>query len=505
MKTEHKRLIGKGAVYSVGSVLEKALTVVLLPVYTRYLYPEAFGIIAIMLVTVGLINKLLIAPETMGLIRHYFAPGFEEKQKTLVFNLFLIILLKTLPFTVLFFAFAGHIAGFLLGEETYTGIIRIFAFVILFQSVSGLGLTVLRMEEKAKSFIAVSIIGFLVSAAAVLVLLIGFNLGVTALVWGYLINPLVVFVLLLPYIMSKIKIRWDFDLILPVLFYGYPLLVSAFSNMLIQAGDRYVLKALGTLSMVGVYSFGYAVASIVNVVLVVPLKQINGPVIFKMENDEEKLKKFLRDSTTYIYFVMMMFGLLLSLFSGETIRILAAKKEFWAGWVIVPIIVFSYVQHGLGACVSNGLVLAKKTLLLSGMILTAAVLNIGLNFLLIPVWGIVGAALATMISYIVWNSLKIYFTDRYFGLKFQNGRLIHITAAAAAVYMVSLFVAPEGNSQLLNILWKCLLFVSFPVLMYFTGFFEKWEKERLKAHYNSMRKTGLAGFIKERIDSIKQS
>ena len=168
--------------------------------------------------------------------------------------------------------------------------------------------------------------------------------------------------------------------------------------------------------------------------------------------------------------------------------VIAMKEEFWESWVIVPLITFSYLQHGLGNFLGLGIGLMKKSYHLSGLVLISAIVNIGLNFLFVPRWGLLGAAFATMISYAVWNCLKAYYSAEFYGVRFEMWRLLHITGTGFGLYGLSLLVADNG-SLASNISIKFLLLLSYPAILFLTGFFYDNEQTYLLRLLSRLRQT----------------
>ena len=165
----------------------------------------------------------------------------------------------------------------------------------------------------------------------------------------------------------------------------------------------------------------------------------------------------------------------------------ARKEAFWGAWVIVPIITYSYVQHGLGNFVGWGMGLMKKSFHISGTVLVAASVNIGLNFLFVPRWGMLGAAFVTVLSYIVWNCLKAYYSAKFYDLYFEIGRLLHITVIGFGLYGLSLLVTNNRTMEI-NVALKLLFFLGYPLILWGTGFFSKGEKEYLLKPVNKFKK-----------------
>ena len=482
-----KRTIQLGSIYSIGSISQGALFVLLFPIYTSFLSPQDFGIIGLMSITVSVLTRFVSSPLNSAFTRFYYAPEYREKSGILLFNLFLWALLIITCFAVIFWRISEYLAGVLLQDRNLAHLLKIYALILFLQPFSSLFLCLLRMLERAKYFVFTSISSLLLSAGLTLYLLTVLKKGVLALIVGNLLSLIVTIIMVLPVFIKKSTFKLSRSTLIPPLKYAYPLLLSEYSNLLIQSGDRYVLRIFNSVSMVGLYSFGYQIAGILQTALVTPLKQALQPVVLKQEEDPEAIRHFLRTGATYFYLIGCAACLLISLFSREILMLFARKEVFWAAWVIVPIITYSYVQHGLGNFVGWGMGLMKKSFHVSGIVLVAALVNIGLNFLFVPQWDMLGAAFATMLSYIVWNFLKAYYSAKFYDLHFEVGRLLHITGIGFGLYGLSLLVA-NNRAIGTDVALKLLFFFGYPLILWGTGFFSEGEKEYLLKPVNRLKK-----------------
>lgn len=487
MNSSFKKIISLGSLYSLGSISQGALFVLLFPIYTSFLSPQDFGIIGLMSITINLLTRFVSAPINSAFTRFYYAPEYEEKSGILLLNLFLLALLIISCCAVIFWKISEYLAGIILQDRNLVHILKIYALILFLQPFSSLFLCLLRMLEKAKYFVCTSISSLLLSAGLTLYLLIVLKKGVLAPIVGNLFGLIVTVIMVLPVFIKRSTFKLSRSILIPPLKYAYPLLLSEYSNLFIQSGDRYVLRIFNSVSLVGLYSFGYQIAGILQTALVTPLKQALQPIVLKQEDNPDAIRHFLRLGATYFYLIGCAACLLISLFSQEILMLFARKEAFWAAWVIVPIITYSYVQHGVGNFVGWGMGLMKKSFHVSGIVLIAALANIGLNFIFVPQWGMLGAAFATMLSYIVWNFLKAYYSAKFYNLHFEVGRLLHITGIGFGLYGLSLLVV--NNSALeINVALKLLFFLGYPLILWSTGFFSESEKEYLLKPVNGFKR-----------------
>ncbi|GJL78478.1 MAG: hypothetical protein NPINA01_14670 [Nitrospinaceae bacterium] len=485
-----KRLVYLGGLYSIGSLLEKGMSFFFIPIYTTYLATADYGIIGLMWVTVGICGKLFYPPINQGFIRHYFAPEFKDKQGLLLFNSLFFLTLQSLFFSLVFFGFSKTLASLILNNEELIFIVQVYAVILFFHPLSEFLLTLLKQIEKAKLTVLISWAHSLIYAGTVLSGLIIFDLGVMALVYGTLVGVVFKACCIFPTFWRESEHRVSFSVLVQPLKYGYPRIISGCSNLLIQSGDRYVLMMFSTLSSVGLYSFGYQIAGIINILIVLPLTSALLPITFKQEGDPVRQKEFLRKTCTYFYLAGMFVCLFLSLFSKEAIEIVARKEEFWGSWVVVPVIAYSYILAGLGSFFDWGLVMTKNGFRISVNVLIGALVNIGLNFLLIPKWGIMGAAFATLCCFMVLNGLRLYCSAKFFDLHFDLARLSHITVVGVGVYLLSLGIANTGTMAI-DLSLKFFILLSYILIIFSTGFFTPTEKKYLQKLWDNIRLNGL--------------
>lgn len=465
------------AVYAVGVVAEKAVAFVLLPLYTAFLTLEEMGAVALLTVTTNMVIKF-VSPFGSGLVRFYHSPEYAPRAGELVWSLFLLCAAKAAVLGGAFLLLAEWICGLLFSGAEYVPLVRIFAIVLFLSPLVDYVKTLTRLQERAWRYVVVSFIQTAVPVAGVSYLLAVHDAGVYAVAIGLCAGLAIGLIGFLPVFWQSAVRRFDRDLCRAPLRYGYPLLFSSWSNFLIQAGDRYVIRWFLPLAMVGVYSFGYQLSNLLQVLLGGPLSQAVQPLVLKLEGQREEQARFLRQAATACYGLGLFIALGMALLAREGVRLVAQQEGYYAAWRIIPFIAFAHVQGVLGTFVGKGLVLAKKPALISLTVFAAAALNIGLNILLVPQLGLVGAALATVISYVGWNALSVVCCVRYYALHFELKRLLVLSlfwwALAAAAYGI------DTGSLWQDLLAKGGLLVLFPLVLLKGRFFREDEMAFLR-------------------------
>ncbi len=474
MRAQLKEFIQTGSIYSVGTLTERGIRLLYLPIVTAFVAPSAYGVVAVATVAAEFFARLM-APYKSALNRYYYNPEFVERRPRLIFTLFSLLFIKTVLAAGVFVLVAPLLARVLASEQSDGVLVfQLFALIVLFQPVSSFLKTMLRLQQKAVLYVVVSILHVVTSLALVVILLAMLDMGIAAIPLAGAGGLFVSSLIMLPVLMRTAQVRFDLRTCREPLSYGYPLIFSAYSNYALQSADRLILRVFCPLSLVGVYHIAYTVSSAVNFLLVMPTKQALHPIAFKKESDPDTQKRFLRRTATLYYSFALWAGLAVSLFAKEILMVFARDESYWQGWVLIPLIVFAYVQHGLGNFVGLGMVMRKKAFLQSGTLVVTAAVNIGLNFLLIPRVGLMGAAIATVAAYIVWNLQKGYFSWKYYELGFEYGRLLLLTGIWIILLVPGLILSQDFSAG--GIAAKLGIIGLFPLIIYGSGFLKSDEK-----------------------------
>ena len=165
-------------------------------------------------------------------------------------------------------------------------------------------------------------------------------------------------------------------------------------------------------------------------------------------------------------------GLLIVVFAREAVLVFGGRAYLEAARV-TPVIVMASVVQGLFYVPSRGLLLTKKTKVLPYIVAAAGATNIGLNFLFIPSFGMMGAAVATLLGYVVAVAMTYAFSQHYYRIQYQAGRIGKVLAILVAGTLCAALVAP--GRWYLALAWKLAILVAAPTALWFSGFFEKRE------------------------------
>jgi len=354
---------------------------------------------------------------------------------------------------------------------------KLCSYIIFFRVMNNFSMSVLRAKEKAGLFAFSSVIKILCTLLFTIYFVVFAQLGINGIFYAYIIGEVLLTIILLPTILGEISPRFDKKLFYASLAFGFPIIFSALASMLLNVGDRYILKLLVNYKEVGLYDLGYRVANMVNVFLIQPFLLGFLPQAYKVYGKEGD-KRYYSKMLTYVVFGLCWVGLAVAMSGKFVIEILSSKPEFYPAYQIIPIIVFANVFNGAKAVLNIGMLLKEKTSYVAYATILAALVNIGLNFMLIPYYGMMGAAFATVIALVLFDLTSYYFSNRFYPIPYEISKVLKMLIVTILLFGISRVLF--GLPLVAEILIKTGLWLIFPIMLYFWNFFEPVELDRLK-------------------------
>lgn len=434
MKQPFRRAFRDSGIYAFAAVFEKGLGILLLPIYTFFLSPHDYGIYALLTLSGALATRVAMAPVVAALNRFFYRPEYASKQRELLGGLYWVCFLKAVCVGALWWFFSVTIGTRVLGDGAWVELVQIYTIVVFLEPFRDLGLQWLKLKHRSVTASLLEFVAALLGGIVAVGLLWFRDAGVSALVWGHVAVLTVSAAVSFAFVSAEAKWRVSLSVVRVPLKYGYPMLIAGYANMILQAGDRYVLASLSNAADVGLYNLGYQVGTVVMLLIGMPIRHGVAPVIFRLEESQDEQRHFVRTTATYTYIGGGWLVLVVCLFAQEAVALLASQEAYHAAWVVVPIIAYAYLLNAMATFFSVGLLMKDRSGLISLQVVTCAVLNIALNIWWIPIWGMRGAAWATLVAMVVWNAWRCVCSWRQYELTFEWLRLVSITCIGAGCW-----------------------------------------------------------------------
>jgi len=464
-------------IYSIGNLSAKLVGFILLPLYTEYLTTGEYGIFALLEITGTIIVAVFSFKLSTGMMRWCSGKKSNEFIKSIFFTtyisaLFIIVFLNltlqlfTEDFSILFF-----------GHTNYSDYFIILLISVSFEILNLFPFDLIRLKEKPALFVTLSLIRIITILSFNIYFIKYLQMGVKGIILSQLIGNLLVHLFSLPIIIKNMIFSFYWGELMKIFKYSIPLVFSTISMMVLTMGDRYLIKYYLNFSEVGIYSLGFKIASVINLLIVQSFQTGFLPVAYKNYNKPD-YNRFFSKTLTYYAFILVFCSLGLSLFSKEIIDFFSKNKEYINAYKIVPYIAMAFIFKGIQYIYSLGLHFVKKTYYNATIIFIMALLNLLLNILFIPWFGIKGAAISTIISWIIMSFLFYKYSTKFYKVNYELRKIYLLVIMASLLYVLSQVTTIENTIFYLGL--KMLILVSFPFLLYLFNFYEKVEIQYIK-------------------------
>ncbi|MBC8526534.1 MAG: polysaccharide biosynthesis C-terminal domain-containing protein [Candidatus Cloacimonetes bacterium] len=485
MLNKVKDTLKHSAIYSLGNIATKLIGIVLLPLYTKHITVSEYGVLGILEITIMILTQVLILGQSQAFLRFHDLEEYKAKRKSTLFTIFVFLFAIAFLFNLFGQNLNTKLSSLFFKPSQFTIYFKLCFYIIFLRIINNLFLSVLRAKEKSVFYATANIIK--------IAIILGFNIyfvafakiGVKGILYSYLIGDGLLFLILFPNMISEMIPKFDKRILKAAILFGFPLIFTSLAGMLLNMGDRYILKLLINYKEVGLYNLGYKIAGILNVFLIQSFSLALLPIAYKMYGKKGD-KRYYSKMQTYFVFVLFWAGLGLAFFSKEIIKVLALNPDYWLAYTVVPYIIIAYIFSGAKSVVNLGLYLKRKTNYIAYNTIGAAVLNIGLNFILIPKYKMIGAAVATIISFVALYFVTYFVSNRFYKIPYENLKLLKMFVVAIVLFFLSTLTA---NLIILpKILIKVAMLASFPFILYPMKFYEEIELIRIKQSWKKWRK-----------------
>jgi O-antigen/teichoic acid export membrane protein len=416
------------AIYAVPAFISRGLSLFLVPLYTRVLGPADYGSLDLLTVFAGIINLTIALEVSQGVARFYAAEQDPESKVLYASSAFWFTLACYTVFAVLMFISTHALSALIMGRP---GLETAFQIGIAYIWVYGLFYLIqnqLRWELRSKDYAVISLLMSFVTAGVSVWLAYGLQWGLEGLLIGMVVGCLVSTGLGLWWLRNSYRFRFDGAHLREMLAFSAPLVFSGVAVWISLYIDRIMISQYLSINEVGLYGIGYRLASIAGLAMV-GFQGALTPLIYTYYREADTPRQLARIFRLFVLFALLVF-LGLSLYARDILR-LFTTEPFYGGAVVVVYLVPAMLFANM-YIFAPGISIAKKTHYFIWINIIGAVLNVALNFLLIPRLGIEGAGLATMLGYLVVFAIHITISQRHFHVPHQ-WRPIALSVLAAAV------------------------------------------------------------------------
>jgi len=458
-------------IYTLPMILTYGTNFFLLPLYTSVLTPTDYGAME-MLKTFESIALLIVCFEISQAFAVYYSSEKDVEVRikyastALWFTCFCYLV-----FLIICLIYSAEVSSVLFGSSGY---IEEFKLGILYIVISGLFHIVtmqLRFDLKSIKYAISSLIAFFITAICSVVFAYIYHAGFIGMIGGLLIGSFAGLMYALLQSRNCFKLEIDFKILKNMLIFSIPLIPASATVFINGYVDRIFINHYLSLEEVGLYGIGFKIAAIVSLMLI-GFNRALTPLIFRNHSVKETPAKI--NFLLKIFFsISLLFFLGLSIFSLDILKILTNSSYYPAHRIViilVPAILLSQMYM-----FAPGLSLSKKTRILMWIAILSAVINAFLNMVLIPIFGYIGAAWATLLAQGIAFALQFKFSQKYYFIPVRWGEMIAPLALVICMANIGLYANKFDEYFISVLIFKIFLISLLPLILIATGLFKMQE------------------------------
>jgi len=407
-----KKLFKSSFIFIIGDILNKAVPFLLLPILTKYLSPQDYGLIASFMILIPAFGILLGFGTESSIFSNYFRMN-KDHLKIFIANVLYLVIFSFVLLISMFFIFIDQ-------NQFFLGFNRIWLFLALLlalaQLITTMNLRLWIAEEKALKYSIYQISQTFVSVILSLILVIKFNMKWEGYLIGYSINIFLfsIFSLILIFRRGYLKFNFNIEYIKDALKFGLPLVPNAAANWLKSGSDRIVIISVLGSSFAGIYSVALQFAMVI-VIIATGFNKTWSSFLFKKlslkptYNEKVKLVKYI-----YLYFIIIfVFAVLYSKTLYYLIPLLIDERFIESrNYILYLSLAFAF--QGMYFMVTSFIFYEKKTGRLSIVTLLTSSLYFILLIIMIFLNGITGVVQAILILYIIIFIVTWYLSNKIY-------------------------------------------------------------------------------------------
>jgi len=461
-----------------------------IPIITRLFAPGEYGDYVLVISTVGVFSTI-VGWLSMPIKRFY--PAYERDKKldefyeTVLKMTFISILVLSLLFLGALLLLKSHIS-----PRLYA-LIYIGVPVFILTSCFGVLVEFLRAKRQISWYSDFMVWKSVTAVSFGILLVIIFDFGIDGLLWGSVLSLVIGFPFLWRISLGKVSLNAksiSTPLVSEMARYGFPLVIGNLAAWILSLSDRYVLEFLRGSREVGIYSASYSISEHSIMLLSTLFALTSGSIVYNIweKKGEKKSQEFMSKLTRYYLLVGIPAVVGLSALAKPFVNTLTGQ-EYHGGHKIIPLIALGAFFLGLQQRFHPGLNFYKKTHFIMFCVVVSGLFNLGLNFLLIPKYGYIAAAVTTLLSYVLLLVLVIFVSRRFFVWEFPFKSLAKAICASSVMGIAVYHVGNSlTSSTLSNLILGTVVGVAVYSLMLFL--FQELKPSEIQALFDSKTKIG---------------
>ncbi len=436
------RMARHSLVYGASILATQALGFLMIPIYTRAMPPRDYGALEILGRTSEVLGIFVMAGLRLAVVRFVQDPIFSRERGRVVGSALWIMFGMGLVFLGSLVLGAELVATQLLHNPGLAWAVRLMAAGSFFDLMCVLPMALLQADQKSVTFAKFNLLRFSVGLGLNLLMVAWFHMGLKGILLSTIGSAGTLMVILQPKMWLRERPTPDAGLARQLLKFGLPFVPGGLFLFVLNNGDRYFLARLATPAEVGLYALGYKLGMLVMYLFVEPVSMNWSAMMVEIHSRRDGPEVFSR-MFTFIAAAYLCGGAAFSLIAPMLLPFVVGPAYLPAGGLI-PWVCLGYFFWACSLFLDTPFYLARKTGAKPFLLGAAAAVNLSLYALLIPRYGMYGAAWATILSFAFFAGLTWWFARRHLNIPYAWGRLAMALGMAGAAVVAGV-LAPVAQ------------------------------------------------------------
>ncbi|HRE41098.1 MAG TPA: oligosaccharide flippase family protein [Ignavibacteria bacterium] len=455
MISKIKSLSKDTLIYGTGTMVARFLNFLLVPFYTNFIPPAEYGVISNIFAYIAILNVFFSLGLESGFFRFSAFLEIGDKKENFSIPFFTVAINSLLLSSIIFFI-PGLFAPIFSVTEANFDLIKYTALILFFDAIVLVPFANLRLNKKPLKFSIIKIINIVVNVLMNIILIVIFKFGIEAILISNLVASVITFIVLLPDIIPNLKLKFNRELFNEIIKFSLPYIPAGISANIIQVINRPMMIYLTDESTTGIFTANYKLG-IIMMIFVTMFDFAWRPFFLNNAKDPDAKKLFSKVTTLFVVAASLI-CLVTSVFLNDIIMMFG--ESYRTGQYIVPIILMAYLFNGLYINMMPGIYFKKKTKYLPYITGAAAIANVIFNFLLIPKFNMIGAAVSTLISYVIMAVSLYFVSQKFYKINYEISKILFL------IISVSIFISGFFILDMHNLFLKLLIIVIFVCLIF---------------------------------------
>ena len=433
-----KRTFKDSSIYALSSLLNSGISFLLLPVLTFYYDANEYGTYSLIMTIVVILGGLFYFGASSSYARFIYDQESKEHKIKIFSRTVNLSLVGGMTMILITIIFGKNLSYFLFESSDYflhillASISSVFGFFVSILHV------VFQFDKSPIKLLIISFIGITLNFLITYILLVYYDYGILAPILGILsCNILITFYLIYYYAKFyslRIKINFDSNF----LRFGLQSSIGGILFYLVDYSDRIMINRILSTDEVGIYSLGYKLGFIINIILVIPFSQAWAPIKMEFINDNRQ-NEFTSNIISYYFLIGILLIFISTLFGSNFFDLVFVNRDFEGYLKIFPVIMSSIFLYGTINMTNIGLYKEVKLKYQNIVMLLALIINILINILFLNKYGILIAAYSTLVTYALIAFAVTIISNKFLFIKIEKLRVISLLIVMISFLLINSF------------------------------------------------------------------